>query len=155
VLRPDSDNFKLYEYNENEAEEVDDVKYDDRDNPPNIDTVVHKLDDKISKTSASNASKKKDKVENKISREKEDHDLEVQNQELRENKEEDNTKASKLSINKDVSWLLGVLYVLISCVLSAFSGVYFEKVIKNSRQTSLIVRNIQLGEVYIYLYLYF
>lgn len=51
----------------------------------------------------------------------------------------------RASINKEVSWLLGLLSVLVSCLLSSFSGVYFERVVKRSRQTSLLIRNIQLG----------
>lgn len=51
-----------------------------------------------------------------------------------------------VSLNKEVSWLLGLLAVLVSCVLSGFSGVYFERLVKRSRQTSILIRNIQLGE---------
>ena len=50
------------------------------------------------------------------------------------------------SVNKEVAWLLGLLAVLVSCILSAFSGVYFERIVKRSRQTSLLIRNVQLGK---------
>ncbi|XP_076062688.1 UDP-galactose transporter [Oratosquilla oratoria] len=47
--------------------------------------------------------------------------------------------------NQEVSWLLGILAVLVSCISSGFSGVYFERLVKQGHQTSLIIRNIQLG----------
>ncbi|CAL4114900.1 unnamed protein product, partial [Meganyctiphanes norvegica] len=45
----------------------------------------------------------------------------------------------------EVSWLLGVMAVCVSCVSSGFSGVYFERLVKQGPQTSLVIRNIQLG----------
>ncbi len=36
--------------------------------------------------------------------------------------------------------------VIAACFTSGFAGVYFEKTVKQGAQTSLIVRNIQLGE---------
>ncbi|XP_042206340.1 UDP-N-acetylglucosamine transporter-like [Homarus americanus] len=47
--------------------------------------------------------------------------------------------------NTEVSRLLGILAVFVSCISSGFSGVYFERLVKRGTQTSLIIRNIQLG----------
>ncbi|CAL8281103.1 unnamed protein product [Lota lota] len=49
--------------------------------------------------------------------------------------------AEKLSVG---SQFVGVLAVLIACVSSGFAGVYFEKILKQTKQ-SVWVRNIQLG----------
>jgi UDP-sugar transporter A1/2/3 len=40
--------------------------------------------------------------------------------------------------------MLGIFVVILSCLSSAFAGVYFEKLLKNSTST-IWVRNIQLG----------
>ena len=40
--------------------------------------------------------------------------------------------------------LVGMIAVITSCLMSGFAGVYFEKVLKSTRQ-SLWIRNIQLG----------
>lgn len=48
--------------------------------------------------------------------------------------------------NPEVPRLLGILAVCVSCISSGFSGVYFERLVKRGKQTSLIIRNIQLGE---------
>ena len=48
--------------------------------------------------------------------------------------------------NTEVRRLLGILAVFVSCISSGFSGVYFERLVKRGKQTSLIIRNIQLGE---------
>ncbi|XP_050734025.1 UDP-N-acetylglucosamine transporter-like isoform X2 [Eriocheir sinensis] len=47
--------------------------------------------------------------------------------------------------NPEVPRLLGILAVCVSCISSGFSGVYFERLVKRGKQTSLIIRNIQLG----------
>ncbi|KAK3881814.1 hypothetical protein Pcinc_013767 [Petrolisthes cinctipes] len=47
--------------------------------------------------------------------------------------------------NTEVSRLLGILAVFVSCISSGFSGVYFERLVKRGNQTSLLIRNIQLG----------
>lgn len=43
------------------------------------------------------------------------------------------------------SQFVGLMAVLLACVSSGFAGVYFEKILKETRQ-SIWVRNIQLGE---------
>lgn len=43
------------------------------------------------------------------------------------------------------SQFVGLMAVLMACVSSGFAGVYFEKILKETRQ-SIWVRNIQLGE---------
>lgn len=43
------------------------------------------------------------------------------------------------------SQFIGLMAVLMACVSSGFAGVYFEKILKETKQ-SVWVRNIQLGE---------
>lgn len=43
------------------------------------------------------------------------------------------------------SQFVGVMAVLIACISSGFAGVYFEKILKETKQ-SIWVRNIQLGK---------
>lgn len=43
------------------------------------------------------------------------------------------------------SRFVGVMAVLMACISSGFAGVYFEKILKETKQ-SVWVRNIQLGE---------
>ena len=40
---------------------------------------------------------------------------------------------------------LGVAAVLVACCTSGFAGVYFEKVLKGSKQVSLFAKNLQLA----------
>lgn len=43
------------------------------------------------------------------------------------------------------SQFVGVMAVLMACISSGFAGVYFEKILKETKQ-SIWVRNIQLGK---------
>lgn len=43
--------------------------------------------------------------------------------------------------------LLGFLAILMACCLSGFAGVYFEKILKNTADVSLWLRNIQLAAI--------
>lgn len=45
---------------------------------------------------------------------------------------------------------IGMVAVVISCIMSGFAGVYFEKVLKSTKQ-SLWVRNVQLGFIGVFL----
>ncbi|CAK9298009.1 unnamed protein product [Gordionus sp. m RMFG-2023] len=55
-------------------------------------------------------------------------------------------KIHKSDSKKDNNTLVGILAVLSACMCSGFSGVYFEKLLKqNSSKISLWIRNIQLG----------
>ncbi|XP_071960069.1 UDP-galactose translocator-like isoform X2 [Antedon mediterranea] len=56
----------------------------------------------------------------------------------------DPSKRAGEAIHTEQSPLLGLLAVIASCISSGFAGVYFEKILKGS-QTSLWLRNIQLG----------
>ncbi len=40
---------------------------------------------------------------------------------------------------------LGLMAVLTACFSSGFAGVYYEKLVKESSQPSLVIRNLQLG----------
>jgi drug/metabolite transporter (DMT)-like permease len=40
---------------------------------------------------------------------------------------------------------LGLVAVLTACFSSGFAGVYYEKLVKESSQPSLVIRNLQLG----------
>jgi UDP-sugar transporter A1/2/3 len=40
---------------------------------------------------------------------------------------------------------VGLLAVLLACFSSGFAGVYYEKLVKESSQPSLVIRNLQLG----------
>lgn len=51
---------------------------------------------------------------------------------------------SKTVTNSNGSKFIGLISVLMACFSSGFAGVYFEKILKTS-QTSLWIRNIQLG----------
>ncbi|XP_077065520.1 solute carrier family 35 member A3b isoform X1 [Siphateles boraxobius] len=57
------------------------------------------------------------------------------------------TEVTSIAPQKDLtasSQLMGLLAVLVACFSSGFAGVYFEKILKESKQ-SVWVRNIQLG----------
>ena len=41
--------------------------------------------------------------------------------------------------------LIGLTAVLAACFSSGFSGVYYEKLVKTGNQTSIVIRNLQLG----------
>jgi UDP-sugar transporter A1/2/3 len=41
--------------------------------------------------------------------------------------------------------MTGLLAVLTACFSSGFAGVYYEKLVKESSQPSLVIRNLQLG----------
>lgn len=47
--------------------------------------------------------------------------------------------------DQDQNALIGLMAILAGCVTSGFSGVYFEKILKGSLQTSLWMRNVQMG----------
>ena len=51
-------------------------------------------------------------------------------------------------VSKDVSTeqrpLVGLVAVIVSCLMSGFAGVYFEKILKGTKQT-IWLRNVQLG----------
>lgn len=58
------------------------------------------------------------------------------------------TEVTSIAQQKDLtasSQLMGLLAVLVACFSSGFAGVYFEKILKESKQ-SVWVRNIQLGQ---------
>ncbi|CAF0849525.1 unnamed protein product [Brachionus calyciflorus] len=55
-----------------------------------------------------------------------------------------NVKSSKNSDADQKNALFGLFCVVLACVLSGLAGVYFEKILKNSK-TSIWVRNIQLS----------
>ena len=56
---------------------------------------------------------------------------------------QDAEKAKK-TLSVQQNHLLGMAAVLISCIMSGFAGVYFEKLLKNTPQ-SLFLRNVQLS----------
>ena len=41
---------------------------------------------------------------------------------------------------------IGLLSVLAACVSSGLAGVYFELLVKSGAQTSIVIRNLQLGK---------
>ena len=51
---------------------------------------------------------------------------------------------AKASVSTEQSPIKGLIAVIISCFMSGFAGVYFEKILKGTRQ-SVWLRNIQLG----------
>lgn len=55
-----------------------------------------------------------------------------------------NVKSSKNTDSDQKNAIFGLFCVISACVLSGLAGVYFEKILKNSK-TSIWVRNIQLG----------
>lgn len=56
-----------------------------------------------------------------------------------------NVKSSGSDADAQKNALFGLVCVILACVLSGLAGVYFEKILKNSK-TSIWVRNIQLGK---------
>lgn len=61
-----------------------------------------------------------------------------------------NVKSSSADSDAQKNALFGLICVVIACVLSGLAGVYFEKILKNSK-TSIWVRNIQLGKAIFFL----
>ena len=58
---------------------------------------------------------------------------------------ENSNKQSQDTTNKQRS-LLGLFSVIVSCLLSGFAGVYFEKILKRTKQ-SIWLRNVQLAVI--------
>jgi UDP-sugar transporter A1/2/3 len=57
----------------------------------------------------------------------------------------DDSKSSKVSTTAQQP-MLGLFAVILSCFMSGFAGVYFEKILKGTKQ-SLWLRNVQLGSL--------
>ncbi|OTF74618.1 UDP-galactose translocator-like protein [Euroglyphus maynei] len=57
-----------------------------------------------------------------------------------------NNKQSQQSPHEQNIWI-GFMAILSACILSGFAGVYFEKILKNSTNISLWIRNIQLSAI--------
>ncbi|XP_048739116.2 UDP-N-acetylglucosamine transporter-like isoform X1 [Ostrea edulis] len=57
----------------------------------------------------------------------------------------DDAKSSKLSTTAQKP-MMGLFAVILSCFMSGFAGVYFEKILKGTKQ-SLWLRNVQLGSL--------
>lgn len=55
------------------------------------------------------------------------------------------TEANK-ALSNPHKHLIGMLAVIASSLSSGFAGVYYEKLLKESAQPSVIIRNIQLGQ---------
>lgn len=55
-----------------------------------------------------------------------------------------NTKSGKPGSDDQKNAIFGLFCVIMACILSGLAGVYFEKILKNSK-VSIWVRNIQLG----------
>lgn len=55
-----------------------------------------------------------------------------------------NVKSNNSDAQKNA--VFGLICVVAACLLSGLAGVYFEKILKNSK-TSIWVRNIQLGKI--------
>uniref|UniRef100_A0A0N5ADV2 UDP-galactose translocator n=1 Tax=Syphacia muris TaxID=451379 RepID=A0A0N5ADV2_9BILA len=57
-------------------------------------------------------------------------------------------KEGKLgSKNEHQNLFIGVGAVLIACLLSGFAGIYFEKILKQRREVSVFLRNVQLAAI--------
>ena len=54
------------------------------------------------------------------------------------------TKSSKVA--QEQKPMLGLIAVIISCLMSGFAGVYFEKILKGTKQT-IWLRNVQMGAI--------
>jgi len=57
----------------------------------------------------------------------------------------DHSKAARAEDVATMNRSLGLLAVIIACAISGLAGVYFEKVLKDSTQVTLWVRNVQLS----------
>lgn len=61
--------------------------------------------------------------------------------EISSNEEEVNTN---IEINSQTQ-LIGLIALILSCIISGFAGVYFEKLIKQNESISIYIRNVQLA----------
>ena len=49
-------------------------------------------------------------------------------------------------VDRHVNRTVGLAAVLTACVSSGLAGVYFEMLVKTGKQTSIVIRNLQLGK---------
>ena len=61
----------------------------------------------------------------------------------------DSSKSDEGS-TREQSQMIGLVAVIISCMMSGFAGVYFEKILKGTKQT-VWLRNVQLGTIGIFI----
>ena len=51
-----------------------------------------------------------------------------------------------VAVDRHVNRTVGLAAVLTACVSSGLAGVYFEMLVKTGKQTSIVIRNLQLGK---------